>query len=464
MRLRAVVAALSCFVMIFGPSSVAHAGRSLPALVSHVPVAGTPTVNDSTSARETVAAYAETGAHAFYGGYVTSVNLPGRSATSCGHLVWQTYSRARRAGEALAPSSVSCPIRFNGPVEDLEVSPDRQHLFVAGKFTQVRVGSRVFNRTGLAKISIAGRTVTNDFRPSLTRGTGRADVMDLAFFRGHLFVAGNFTTVNGVARRALASLSPATGALTSYINLAISGQFAGGTTGVAKVVISPTGRRAAIVGEFTSVAGASRTRVAMILLQPVRATLSAWYSPRFAKPCATHTLEYVRDMDFNPTGTRITFGMAGGWNVPGKMCDGVARFVVTDRPNAVPVWQHDTVGDTIWSVEDTGAVVYAAGHEKGWSRLYQNDRLVKSVTQSVSGISALSGATGRLVPWEAGRDRGEGIREMVSLGASSYRPAGLMTGGDTFWWYRAGWRDTEDRGQRLAYRRGCIALLPHVGR
>lgn len=465
-----VVAALAATGGLYVPTP-ALAGTSLPGgLVSYAPTYGaTPNVHDVTANRETIAAYAEAGPHAFYGGYALSASPPGGKPQACGHFLWQTFTRTR-SGTTPPPSTLSCNIKFNGSIEALAVSPDKRFLYVGGRFSQVRVGNKPFNRTGVAKISIAGRTVTSDFRPSLCAFPGKPrEVLDLSFTHGQLLIAGNFACIGTTNRAGVVSVRPSDGALTNYINLRVGGKF-NGSTGVAKVALSPTGTKAMMIGEFTTVAGARRYRAAMLNLGRTSATLSRWYSPRLEQKCGDRTLEYIRDADFSPGGSRLTLASGGGASRVGSLCDMVARYAVDDNPNAVPLWQRDagslqnpdgtTAGDTIWSVEDAGSVVYASGHEKGWTRRFKDDRLVEVRKDVASGISALDPNSGQMLPWEAGRDRGEGGRELVAVPATSYHPAGLIVGSDTFYWYRKGWRNIPNRADQLGYLRGCVAFLP----
>ena len=69
-----------------------------------------------------------------------------------------------------------------------------------------------------------------------------------------------------VARRAtyLASLDPATGALTSKVDLDFAGLQNGGVGKVIKIEVTPDGNRMLIIGNFTSIDGQPRGQVALI--------------------------------------------------------------------------------------------------------------------------------------------------------------------------------------------------------
>ena len=73
-----------------------------------------------------------------------------------------------------------------------------------------------------------------------------------------------------------------------------------------------------------------------------------------------------------------------------------------------PEWINYTGGDSVWSVSDTGAAVYVAGHFKwldnpnGWASYGVGDKTSGAPAASRRGIGAIDPATGLALPWNPG--------------------------------------------------------------
>jgi hypothetical protein len=418
----------------------------LPHYVSSAPDSSTPHAL-GTDQSNTVADIVQAGNKMFYGGYFAQAASPDRAQTiSCGHLIMQDL----RTGKS------SCPIRFNDRVEALIASADGRFLYVGGQFTAVIANGKTYPRVGVTRIDTATMTVT-PFDIHLPSG----QVNDLKIIGRSLVVAGSFTRVQGVARRALATVSASTGKLNNLINFTITGTLAenAGATKVYRIAINPQNNRAIIMGNFTRVGGVIHLRAAMIRIGSTSSNLSSWYAPTLSQPCASKIPAYIRDIDFSPDGSEFAMATTGGRFRYPKVCDAVSLWPTNDSSRASPKWVDYTPNDTLHSVVHTGLVVYAAGHEKAHNtKLYLNGRQVSTEIApevKVSGITALYATSGKVAPknvfW-AGRDRGEGARKLYVVPADAYHPAGIYVGSDTEWWYNKA-------GDRT-YRRERIAFLP----
>ena len=98
----------------------------------------------------------------------------------------------------------------DGEIWDIEVVGNR--VYVAGDFTSIRQPNNgaVVDQAGLAAYDWNTGQVDTGFRPVF--GNGGVDAIEATPDGSKLFVAGDFGTVNGVTRRAIAQIDPATGA------------------------------------------------------------------------------------------------------------------------------------------------------------------------------------------------------------------------------------------------------------
>ena len=161
---------------------------------------------------------------------------------------------------------------FNGQVWGLAHSPDGQYLYAAGNFSTVDG----LARKGLVQFDLSTGTVTA-FNAHLD---GQARTVD--YVGTHLIVGGAFAHVNGVSRVALASLDPTTGGLQStYLNASLSGTVSStaGATAVLHSAVNPAGTQMAIAGNFTSAGGATHWRTFLLDLGATSASVSAWSAP-----------------------------------------------------------------------------------------------------------------------------------------------------------------------------------------
>lgn len=102
------------------------------------------------------------------------------------------------------------PTITSGEIWDIEVVGNR--VYVAGTFTSIRQPNNgaIVNQPYLAAYNWSTGQVDTQFRPTFT--DGRVDAVEASPDGTRLYVGGNFGTVNGVSRKAVARLDPATGA------------------------------------------------------------------------------------------------------------------------------------------------------------------------------------------------------------------------------------------------------------
>jgi hypothetical protein len=347
-------------------------------------------------------------------------------------------------------------------------------MYAGGTFSSVSTPAGVspggtFARGNIVAFNASTGAISNSFAPSVN-----GEVWALASDGTSLWIGGTFTSVNGVARRAVAKLNPTTGALdtafnanlasgnvtelalvggrliaggtfpgklravnratganTGYLNLSISGSVAAnaGPVEVYRFAVNPAGTRLVAVGNFTSVAGETRYRAFMLDLGATSGTLNAWFYPPLQNLCrATSLPDYLRDVDFSPDGSWFAVVSTGfipqSGGVGRDLCDAAARFE-TNIPNPVrPTWINYTGGDTLHSVAATDAAVYVQGHQR-WLNNPQGSNAPGPGAVSRPGIGAIHPATGLALPWNPTKERGVGGKDLYVTSQ------GLWVGSDT---------------------------------
>jgi len=285
------------------------------------------------------------------------------------------------------------------------VEPSGGWLYIGGEFTSVNGVAR----RGVAKINATTGAVDTAFNASLPSGK----VTQVRLVGGRLIIGGTFP-------KKLAALNPSTGADTGYINLGISGSVASnaGPTEVYRFSVNPAGSRLVGVGNFTSVAGQARSRAFMLDLGTSAATLNPWYYQPLSNMCASSKLpDYLKDVDFSPDGSYFVMVSTGWVPVSGgigrDVCDAVARFE-TNTPNpSRPTWLNYTGGDTLHSVAATGSAVYAQGHQR-WADNPEGRDYAGPGAVPRQGIVAIDPGSGKALPWNPGKTRGVGGKDLLA--------------------------------------------------
>jgi hypothetical protein len=263
-------------------------------------------------------------------------------------------------------------------------------VYATGSFTNARpagapAGTQTTPRANLVAFDIRTGALITTFNHTLN-GQGR--IITASPDGKRVYVGGDFTTVDGVARGHVAAFDVATGSL-------VSG-FAPTSNGAVYSLL-PTNNLVYAGGNFTTAGGQSRTRLAAF--NATNGAVTTW------APTANNT---VRGIVLDPTGTRVVFGgqfsevsgtpaialasvnLAGGdvktWGygitnagdgggvyslksdgknayatVYGFMVGNIEGTIAINATNLELVWMNDCHGDPYdtWS---TGSVVYGAGH------------------------------------------------------------------------------------------------------
>ena len=318
---------------------------------------------------------------------------------------------------------------FNGPVWAIQSMGSA--LYVGGDFTTVNGVAR----RGLVKIDASTGAVRSKFSPTIPYG----NVSEIRLVQGRLIVGGSFP-------KRLAALEPSTGADTGYIQASITGRIAdnSGPTKVYRFAVNPSGTRLVAIGNFTSVGGEPRAHAFMLRLGRRSATVNRWYYEPLNNTCeGAHVPAYLRDVDFSPGGGYFVIVSTGyvvkSGGLGRDLCDSAARFETDILAPSRPTWINYTGGDTLHSVAVTGAAVYVQGHQRWLDNPYgRNDAGAGAVDRE--GIGAIDPATGKALGWNPGKTREVGGKDLFAT------EDGLWVGSD---------------GNNFAGEyRSCIAFVP----
>lgn len=318
------------------------------------------------------------------------------------------------------------------------VDTDGTHLFVGGDFTSVNGRTR---HARLVKLTAGGRVVGG------FRARPDDDVDTLVVRGARVYVGGSFTHVGPRARSRLAAVATSNGAVLASVQVPFTGVYTSrvGGTSVKRIDVTADGRRLVAIGNFARVGGRPRVQVAVLDVSG-RARVTGWRTSRFDarhNDCHREFGSFVRDVDLAPGGGWFVVATTGGYSGgirSGTLCDTTSRWSIHRGRN--PAWVAYTGGDTTNGVEVARGAVYVGGHMRWENNPYAADQAGPGAVPR-QGLAALDPVTGLPLSWNPGRTRGVGAQAFLAT------PDGLWIGSDT----------TLLANQR----RGRIALMPWEG-
>ncbi len=324
----------------------------------------------------------------------------------------------------------------NGTVRKVMAAPDGTSVYVAGSFTTINGVAR----RNLARIRISDGAVLSTFNAGTISGV----VRDLALVNGRLWLAGAFTHVGGHAQPALATVNPETGAWLPYMGLTIAGIHNDGVTQVLKIDATPDGSRLMAVGNFDTLQGVTNHQFLQLDLSGASAAPGGLRTSFYTTRCSSSFDTYMRDVSVSPDGRFFVIATTGAYGGSTVACDTTARFETNAvGDNVQPSWVDYTGGDTTYAVEVTDNAVYVGGHMRWQNNPFAGDRAGQGAV-SREGIAALDPVNGLPLSWDPGRTKGVGVYDFLDT------PQGLWVSSDT------------DRIGHFSYR-GRIALMPPNG-
>ena len=274
-----------------------------------------------------------------------------------------SFSNARPAGSAAGQNTVArgnfmafnvttgqlmtnVTPSFNAQVRSVFASPDKTKLYVAGEFTTVNGSTRRRVAEFTVNATTGALTLTS-FAPSVNY-----DVDAVVATNSKVFVGGAFLGVGNADRTYLAAFNAGSGTLLDWAPQVTGGQ-------VLAMTISPDGSKVVAGGSFTAVNGSSNPGYGLAMLDTTTGA-----SLPFAVNNENGTYPGIRngtvDGAITTLSTDGTYVYGGGYTF-GKS-GGTFEGIFAASWDAGQVhWINDCHGDT-YSVHPMGDVVYQVGH------------------------------------------------------------------------------------------------------
>jgi PKD repeat protein len=247
------------------------------------------------------------------------------------------------------------PTFTNGEVDAVEATPDGTKLYVAGNFGTVN---------GQTKKAIARLDPATGAPIAGFTANANGKVNELAVTNTTVYAGGRFTTINGVPRSALAAVDGVTGVVrTDFVNNITGGIGTNGDLAVQRLKLTHDEGRLLVVHTGRQVNGQDRYGVAIIDTRTGK--LTPWKTMLWQD-----NLQFVGGIqrayggDISPDDSYFVVTSGSGGDRP-PINDTVIRFNLNDDPNAQPVWITRQF-DSTYSVAITEAGIYVGGHFQ-WS-------------------------------------------------------------------------------------------------
>ncbi len=267
--------------------------------------------------------------------------------------------------------------RLNAPGLAVTASPDRKRVYVAGDFT--RVDGRPHGH--VAAFATSTDTLVTTFRPS---ANGR--VQALAVSRSSVYLGGAFSRVNGRVRERLAALGSGGG---------VQGWRPSADRSISTMVLTPNGRNLVVGGTFSRLGGADA--YGMGSLSVTTGQPRPWAANATIRNATrTGAITSLRTDGKQIYGSGYAYG-------PGSSFEGT--FAANPYSGRIS-WLDDCHGDT-YDVLPVGSALYSVGHAHDCSAI---------------------GEFPETTP-----------RTSHRLLASATVPTGVNQGPDSYGWNYAGW-------------------------
>ncbi len=331
-------------------------------------------------------------------------------------------------------------------VTDVLAGPTAGTVFVAGRFTTVNGVAH----SHLALLNATTGALVAGFKAPSTNGV----VNTITKAGNRLLLGGNFTVAGGQQHQGLAAINQSTGVIDhAFMALDVTehhnntGSGSQGAVGVRDMEATPDGTRMVAIGNFRKVEGIDRDQAVVIGLSGAAAAVDlTWRTRRYEPLCFNWAFDtYVRGVAVSPDGKYFVVNATGGHNT-GTLCDVAARFEFGSVGDDVqPTWTDDAGGDTLWGVEITEKAVFIGGHQR-WLNNSDGSDFAGQGAVPRPGLAALDTETGLPLKWNPGRlPRGAAVYEIYAT------PAGLWVGSDT------------DYIGNYKYKRPKLAFFPLAG-
>jgi len=224
-------------------------------------------------------------------------------------------------------------------VRAMVLSPDDSTLYVGGEFTDVGGAPR----NNIASIETSGSGLTTGWDPDIT-GTS-VDALALGNGDGRMFVGGDFTNVGGFAYVNLAAISLSSANALAAPAWGVSNATVGA---VRSLVLKSDGSELYVGGDFTTVGGQARDRIAAL----EKDASENWVVKSTVNPGVTGAT--VNSLDLSSDDQMLWLG--GDFSaVAGSTRNHMARYNLTEvSPNDLTAWDPNvSTGTSVYVTQRT---------------------------------------------------------------------------------------------------------------
>ena len=269
-----------------------------------------------------------------------------------------SYAQAGLASYNMDTGLVDASFRpnFGGEeVRSVAVTPDGTKLFVAGTFSSING----VERHGLARLDLStGAPVAGFVADTDSRAT------EVTASNTTVYAGGRFTKVNNVARGSLVAVDAVSGAVDpGFVNNITQGVGVNGAIGVARLVLTHDMKKLLVVHTGLKINGQDRAGVGII--DTTTKQLLPWHSHLWED-----NLEFVGGIqraygaDISPDDSFFVVTSGSGGDRP-PINDTAIAFNLTGGDDVQPLWISRCF-DSVYSVAITEKAVYLGGHF-GWN-------------------------------------------------------------------------------------------------
>lgn len=267
----------------------------------------------------------------YAGGLFTAVRPPGAAAGT--NQTTRTYLAAFNANTGALVTGFN--VTLNGAVNDLAVSPDGTKLYLAGAFTTVNG----VTRRRFAAVNLPSGTLNTAFNPN-AGATGTA----VAATATRVYVSGDFGMIGGVAKGRAAMLNATTGAVIPSFVADVDRR-------ANAIKVAPDGSRVLMGGNFNTVNG--QFTGGMSSLDPATGALQQW-DANTDQPINTNCAGRVTDIAVGGDTAYVT-----GEGDPPGCYEGTYSARISDGHMN---WNSSCLGAT-QGIVLVGDVLYKGSHE-----------------------------------------------------------------------------------------------------
>ena len=225
----------------------------------------------------------------------------------------------------------------NAEVTDIEASPDRSRLYVAGNFTTVN---------GQTQRRIAALNPVNGNRIASFNPNPNGRVRSVVATDSTVYFGGYFGSVGGLTRQRFAAARASDGAVLDWAPSASEGY-------AWDMALSPDGSQVLVVGSFTSVNGSTDPGLGMASIDAVSGTLRPWAANSLIRNSGAQSSAIT------------SIESAGGYvyasGATYSRLSNLEGVVKMDWDGGDVVWVEDCHGDSL-DTYPSGGVIYVASH------------------------------------------------------------------------------------------------------